>query len=60
MYKGKTYKENTKYKLIGYTPVGIYYNVPREQEAEFKNGGWVPYGKNKMIRNFVIENIIEL
>jgi hypothetical protein len=54
------YKENVKYKLIGYQPVGIDYNVPRTEIAEWKNGYWYPYGCGKIIVNFVIEKVVEL
>lgn len=54
------YKEGVKYKLIGYQPVGINYNVSREEIAEWKNGSWYPFGSGKMIKNFVIEKVILL
>lgn len=54
------YKRNTKYKLVGYQPVGVDYNVPRTEIAECKNGYWYPYGSGKMIVNFVIEEVVEL
>jgi len=54
------YKEGIKYKLVGYQPVGINYNVSREEIAEWKNGYWYPYGCGKRIVNFVIEQVVEL
>ena len=54
------YKENVKYKLIGYQPVGINYNIPRTEVAEWKSSHWYPYGCGKQICNFVIEQVIEL
>jgi hypothetical protein len=54
------YKEKCKYKLIGYQPVGIDYNIPRTEMAEWKNGCWYPYGCGKQLVNFVIEHIVEL
>jgi hypothetical protein len=54
------YKENVKYKLIGYQPVGIEYNVPRTEIAEWRNGYWYPYGSGKKIVNFIIEKVFEL
>jgi hypothetical protein len=54
------YKENVKYKLIGHQPVGIDYNVPRTEIAEWKNGYWYPYGCKKRIVNFVIKEVVEL
>jgi hypothetical protein len=54
------YKESTKYKLSGYQPVGISYNIPREEIAEWKNGHWYPVGSNKRIVNFIIETITEI
>lgn len=52
------YKEGTKYKLIGYQPVGVDYNTPRTEIGELKNGHWYPYGYNKRIGNMIIEKII--
>lgn len=49
-----------KYKLIGYRPVGIYYNTPREEIAEYRNGSWYNIRSNKEIVNFVIEKVVEL
>ena len=54
------YKVNTKYKLIGYQPVGFKYNVYREEIAEWKNGSWCPWGSSKRIVNFVVEKIEEI
>ena len=54
------YKEGIKYKLTGYQPVGIAYNVPRTEIAEYKNGYWYPYGCGKKIVNFIIQQVIEL
>jgi hypothetical protein len=54
------YKEDKKYKLIGYQPVSLTYTVPREEIATFKNGHWYPLGSRKRIVNFVIETVIEL
>lgn len=54
------FKEKTKYKLIGYQPVGIEYSIPRIEIAEWKNNEWYPYGRGKVIVNFVIEKIIEI
>lgn len=42
--------EGIKYRLIGYQPVGIGYNIPREEIAECKNGYWNPYGCGKRIK----------
>lgn len=56
----KSYKENTKYKLIGFRPNGVGHTVPRTEIAECKNGYWYPYGSGKQLVNFVIEEIIEL
>jgi len=53
------YKENVKYKLIGYMIVGVDYNVQRTEIAEWKNNCWYPYGHGKKLVNFVIEDIIE-
>jgi hypothetical protein len=54
------YKEKTKYKLIGYRVVGVDYNVPREEIAEYKKGTWFLFGRNKKIKNFVIDEVIEI
>lgn len=54
------YKEGVKYKLVGFRPVGINYNIPRVEIAEWKNGFWYPYGRGKQIMNFVIEEVVEL
>lgn len=54
------YKEGVKYKLIGYQPIGIEYNVPRNEIAEWKNGYWYPYGCGKRIVNFIIEQVVEI
>ena len=51
------YKEGTKYKLIGYQPVGVDYNTPRTEIGEWKNGHWYPYDYNKRIGNMIIEKI---
>lgn len=53
------YKSNTKYKLIGYVPISITYSQPLERVAEYKNGSWYPWGIDKKIKNFVIEQVIE-
>lgn len=53
-------KEGVKYKLIGHQPVGVNYNILREEIAEWKNGHWYPFGCGKQIKNFVIEQIIEI
>lgn len=54
------YKENVKYKLTGYRPVGIDYNVPREEIAEFRKGNWFREGSKKRLTNFVIEVATEI
>lgn len=54
------YKENTKYKLIGRRPIGVYCSEPREEIAERKNNHWYPYGGNKRLVNFIIESVIEI
>jgi hypothetical protein len=54
------YKEGIKYKLTGYQPVGIDYNIQREEIAEWKNDNWYPYGCNKKIVNFIIEKVIKI
>jgi hypothetical protein len=54
------YKENTKYKLIGYQPVGIDYNVDRIEIGEYKKGAWYKIGSNKELCNFFITEIIEI
>ena len=55
------YKENIKYKLIGYQPVGIDYNVERIVDvAEYRSGNWYRSGSNKVLCNFCITEIIEI
>ncbi len=56
----KMYKENTKYKLIGYRPVGFMIDTPRTEIAEWKKGSWYPYGCGKRLCNFVIKEIVEI
>jgi len=54
------YKEKIKYRLIGKQPIGIDYSIPREEIAEYKNGNWYPWGKNKTLGNFIINEVIEI
>ena len=51
------YKENTRYKLIGYQPVD---NIPRTEIAEWKNGHWYPCGCKKRLVDFFIKYVIEI
>lgn len=52
-------EKETKYKLIGYQPVGFEYNIPRTEIAVNRNGNWYKGGRNKELCNFVIQQIIE-
>ena len=54
------FKENIKYKLEGFQPVGIDYNVSRTEICQFKNNNWYLYGGNKIIANFTITKITEI
>lgn len=54
------FKENIKYKLEGFQPIGIGYNVSRTEICQFKNNNWYLYGGNKIIANFIITKITEI
>ena len=54
------FKENIKYKLEGFQPVGIDYNVSRTEICQFKNNNWYLYGGNKIIANFIITKKTEI
>ena len=56
----KTYKENTKYKLEGFQPVGVDYSISRTKICQFKNNNWYLYGGNKIIGNFIITKVTEI